>query len=952
MSDERASDERELYRRAEDVVATAMELPAGERPAVITAACAGDPSLRARVEALMAALGRAERFLSDPTSDGLPGAGPTAAVTEGPGSRIGRYKLLEQIGEGGFGVVFMAEQEVPVRRQVALKVIKLGMDTREVVARFEAERQALALMDHPSIARVFDAGSTDAGRPYFVMELVRGSPITEYADRHKLSTGDRVSLAAAVCRAVQHAHGKGVIHRDLKPTNVLVTVTDGRPVPKVIDFGIAKATEARLTDRTLFTGHRQLIGTPQYMSPEQADSDGSDIDTRTDVYSLGVVLYELLVGATPIDGRELRSAAAEAMRRMIRERDPASPSTRLSSLGETLATVATNRGTDAKHLSRQLSGELDWIVMRALEKDRTRRYDTAAALADDLGRYLAGEAVLAGPVSGAYRARTWARRHRAAIGVAGAVAAALLLGIVGTTIGLVRANRLRHVAEQRQVEADRSRKLAESESDRAQAEVQFLADVLERATPAYMPDKAVRDVVVRDMIEPVVAGIEDRFAGQPLAEMQIRYQMGELYEALGRIDLALPLLKAAAEGAAAETGPDSAETLNGRAEYAHALQIANRPAEAEPVQRSALADLRRVFGPDDARTVRAGLGLAMVLGDLERLPEAVPLVRQGYDASVRTLGPDAAGTLDAADLLADFLRRAGDNAASEAVAADAYARARRTLGEDAQVTRSSASLRGQALVILPGYAEAEPVLARVREQNHRILGDDHPYSIRTATFHGSALVLVGRAGEGAALLRDTWDRSRRVSGDAHPATLAAARAYAASLGALGRWAEAEPIARSSAEQCRRTLGDGVEATIQSDVIEAQALHGLGRDGEAEPLARSAVERVRRLRGDGYPLTWWALWVDAAVLHGLGRDADALPLAEQAWAGTRAVAGDAHPYTARRRQTYADVLRSLGRGAEAAALPATGPATRPPPAGTPGRESGARAARPGSRPNPS
>ena len=446
----------DLERRAAAVFDRLLDVPAADRPAAAAAACGSDAALLARVRSLLDALQLADGFLTTPptgdagATSGIPAAPPSpTSVGERAGDQIGPYKLLEQIGEGGFGVVFLAQQDRPVRRRVAVKVLKVGMDTREVVARFEAERQALAMMDHPHIAKVFDAGSTASGRPYFVMEYVRGLPITDHADRHRLGTRARVALAADVCRAVQHAHAKGVIHRDLKPTNVLVTTTtdDDRPVPKVIDFGIAKATQAKLTDRTLFTGLRQLIGTPQYMSPEQADGDGVDVDTRSDVYSLGVLTYELLVGTTPIDARALRSAASEAMRRMIRETDPARPSTKLSSLGASLAAVASNRGTDARQLGRQLHGELDWIVMRALEKDRRRRYDTAAALADDLGRYLAGEAVVAGPVSAWYRARKVAGRHRAGLAVAAVAAVLVAAGLLGTTAGLVRARTAR--ADQR-----------------------------------------------------------------------------------------------------------------------------------------------------------------------------------------------------------------------------------------------------------------------------------------------------------------------------------------------------------------------------------------------------------------------------------------------------------------------------------------------------------------------
>ena len=338
-----------------------------------------------------------------------PAAGPTMSLPspqemEGPGTVIGPYKLLEQIGEGGMGIVYMAEQTQPVRRKVALKIIKPGMDTKQVIARFEAERQALAMMDHPNIAKVLDAGATESGRPYFVMELVRGIPITEYCDQHRLPINERLELFTQVCQAVQHAHQKGIIHRDIKPTNVLVTALDGAPLPSVIDFGIAKATGQSLTDKTLFTGFAQLIGTPLYMSPEQAELSAVDVDTRSDIYSLGVLLYELLTGTTPFDQETFRTAALDEVRRMIREEEPPKPSTRLSALGATLTTVSANRQTDARVLGRSLRGELDWIVMKALEKDRGRRYETANGLARDVERYLAGDAVEAGPPTSWYRA--------------------------------------------------------------------------------------------------------------------------------------------------------------------------------------------------------------------------------------------------------------------------------------------------------------------------------------------------------------------------------------------------------------------------------------------------------------------------------------------------------------------------------------------------------------------
>jgi len=440
---------------------------AAERDAYLDGACAGDATLREQVDSLLRAHDQAGSFLKPPAPQETLAA-PHGALQEGPGTTIGRYKLLQLIGEGGFGLVFMAEQERPVRRKVALKIIKLGMDTRQVVARFEAERQALAMMDHPNIAKVFDAGATETGRPYFVMELVRGIPITQYCDESNLTTRDRLDLFILVCKAVQHAHQKGIIHRDLKPSNVLVTLHDDKPVPKVIDFGIAKATQARLTEKTLFTEFRQFIGTPQYMAPEQAQMSGLDIDTRSDVYSLGVLLYELLTGTTPLDAKELCSAAYEQMQRMIREVEPPRPSTRLSTMGQALTKVAGHRRIDPSKLPRLVRGELDWIVMKALEKDRTRRYETANGLALDVQRYLNDETVSASPPSHWYALRKTLRRYRGPVAAAGFVAIAVIIGLAGATWGMLHAVvAQRREAEQRHIAEEKGR-IASDALDRAE----------------------------------------------------------------------------------------------------------------------------------------------------------------------------------------------------------------------------------------------------------------------------------------------------------------------------------------------------------------------------------------------------------------------------------------------------------------------------------------------------
>ena len=442
--------------RLESLFAATLQKPPADRAAYLDQACADDPALRERVEALLRAQEAAGSFLESPA--------PSPVVTvdeqpvgEGPGTVIGPYKLLQQIGEGGMGTVWMAQQTEPVKRLVAVKLIKAGMDSRQVIARFEAERQALALMDHANIARVLDAGTTGAGRPYFVMDLVKGVPITKYCDEHHLTPRQRLELFIPVCQAVQHAHQKGIIHRDLKPSNVLVALYDGKPVPKVIDFGVAKAAGQQLTEKTLVTGFGAIVGTLEYMSPEQAEINQLDIDTRSDIYSLGVLLYELLTGSTPFTKKDLEKAGMLEMLRVIREQEPSKPSTKLST-AEGLPTLAANRGTEPAKLTKLVRGELDWIVMKALEKDRNRRYETANGFAMDVQRYLADEPVQACPPSAGYRLRKFARRNKGGLAVAALVLFFLVL--LGSGVGWAVRDRSAREAEAARQQAERQAKVA------------------------------------------------------------------------------------------------------------------------------------------------------------------------------------------------------------------------------------------------------------------------------------------------------------------------------------------------------------------------------------------------------------------------------------------------------------------------------------------------------------
>jgi serine/threonine protein kinase/tetratricopeptide (TPR) repeat protein len=629
----------------------ALERPDGpERGAYLDEACRGDAGLRAQVEALLGDHGRIGRFLGaatglvgspaetvgdrngDPQPDDTTQAettdGGTAAPAwpgaEGPGAVIGPYKLLQSIGEGGMGTVYMAEQTRPVKRTVALKLIKLGLDSRQVLARFEAERQALALMDHPHIARVLEAGATGHGRPYFVMELVKGIPITSFCDERRLTVRERLELAIPVCQAVQHAHQKGVIHRDLKPSNVLVALYDGKPVPKIIDFGVAKATGPRLTDHTMFTEFGAVVGTLEYMSPEQAELNQLDIDTRSDIYSLGVLLYELLAGTTPLDRNRLKAAGFHEVLRVIREDESQRPSLRLSTTEE-LPSIAARRNTEPRKLSGLVRGELDWIVMKALEKDRTRRYETANGLASDLRRYLDDEPVQACPPSAAYRFRKLARRNRAAVLTAAAVATALLVGAAAATWQAVRATRAEAAAlaaleDKRQALAAEAgqRRIATSNEQTAlarEAETEAVLDFVEgkvfaAARPEGQDGGLGNTVTLRKAVEAALPFVEKSFTAQPLIEARLRMTLGSSFAYLGEAKIAAEQYQAARKIYTSLRGPDHPDTLKSMNDLANSYTDLGRYAEALELHEETLALRKAKLGPDHPDTLKSMSNLA------------------------------------------------------------------------------------------------------------------------------------------------------------------------------------------------------------------------------------------------------------------------------------------------------------------------------------------------------
>jgi len=693
-----------------------------------------------------------------------------------PGDRIARYQLIKRLGEGGMGEVWLADQESPIQRKVALKIIKQGMDTRQVVARFEAERQVLAMLDHPNIATVYDAGATRKGRPFFVMEYVDGEPITTYCDRHKLNTTERIALILQVCEGVQHAHRNAIIHRDLKPHNVLVTEIDGRPVPKIIDFGVAKATDKCLSEHTVFTELGQLIGTPEYMSPEQTAMTSLNIDTRTDLYSLGVLLYELLTGALPFDSRELRQAGIDEICRVIREKDPQVPSARLSTLAGDTAQVARHHGTNVGKLISELRGDLDWITMKAMEKDRDRRYGTSSELAADLQRYLKSEPVVARPPSTVDRIQKFVRRHTMGVAFAGVVMVLLI------TLGVSMVVQAGRVATQR----DR----AEAEAFTAKQVSEFLVTLFKESDPT---NTRGADVTAREILDAGAVRVRRELADQPTVQATMLRTIGSVYMELGLYDEARSLLQDALILNEQNPGPDSTELAATLAQLASLGTRTAADAESESLARQALALREQAFGRQSLEVAQALNILGIILEHTDRLDEAKAVHEEAI--AIRQNHPEARGSALAASIhnLAIIYYFEGDLTRAEELYKQS---ADLELAQYGRMNHEYATSLHTLAIVYQDQGRLDEALTLERESlaiREEVLGADHLHVALSLTTMGNILRMRGEAAEGVPLLRRALAISEVALGPGVGETVWMERSLARSLAAAGQLDESVAV---------------------------------------------------------------------------------------------------------------------------------------------------------------
>ena len=835
----------ENWERVKELLDQALGMAPEQRATFLDEACGSNAGLRAELESLLSAGDNLSAdFLQSPLSGEfgrethrIDSAGPLAAGQ----IFADRFKLIRRLGEGGMGQVWLAEQTSPVRRQVALKLIKAGMYDEAIVQRFQSERQSLAIMDHPAIAKVFDAGTTPQGQPYLVMEYVPGLPITDYCDQHKLSIKDRLEIFIQACEGVQHAHQKAIIHRDLKPSNILVIEVDGKPVPRIIDFGLAKTTSLQVSGESLFTQLGQFIGTPGYMSPEQVSLTARDIDTRTDVYTLGVVLYVLLTGLQPFETKRREKPSLEEWLRQLREEEPPNPSTKVSGERDTSTATAEARGTEPRQLVSLLRGDLDWITMKALERDRTRRYGTPSELAADLKRFLTDEPVVARPASAGYRLRKYTRRHRVAVGVG-----AGLLAMLGV-FSVVQTLQLRETMQQRD-HAKQERDRANQERERATRITDFMTGMFKVPDPS---EARGNSVTAREILDRAANDIGKGLAQDPDVQSQMLQDMASTYNNLGLHARAQTLAQRALDERESLHGSNDPKTLESMTQLGLILHMEGHDADAEPLDRRALADERHVLGSDDPLTLETADDLATVLNTLGRFPEAEKLAREVVDSSTRRLGPESALTLRAENHLGAILFYEGHAADAEKVLRPALDVERRVWGPDHPETMKALTMLAISLHHQNRFAEAEPLYREVLASSERVLGPEHP---STAVAIGNLANMFAdeeHLHQAEQLLRQALAIQLRTLGPDHPRTLICELNLTRVLRSEGQFQEAEKRQRQILATETRTSGAEYPDTLLSQSELASTLFLERRYAEAETLARETFDIQLRKLGPGH-----------------------------------------------------------------------------------------------------